>query len=302
MPLELNLNKIDEMRIAILIMAHKLPEQLSYLCDSIFHADIDIYIHIDKKVDQSIFKSEIGNRPVKFINNRTSTHWGGFSIVETIINCYKEILEVYKYDYICNISGQDLPIKKIDRLLDFIKTNAGLEFIECRPYNIADQWWAENAKRIHKYSFVNYNFRGRFKLEQLVNTFTGTRRINQPIVFAGNSGWFCLSYEAILYILYTYQNNIKLTRYFKFVWGADEIYFSTVLYNSPFKNKLIGNLLFTEWPLFDKSHPKVFTIKDETQLLNSDKFFARKFDYTIDTSIIKNILAISGVNFESNNA
>lgn len=290
------------MRIAILIMAHKLPKQLSYLCDSISHTDIDMYIHIDKKVDQSIFQFEIGNRPVKFIKNRTSTRWGAFSIVETIINCYKEILGIYKYDYICNISGQDLPIKKIEILIDYIKTNAGREFIESRPYNLTDQWWVENARRIHKYSFVNYNFRGKFKLEQLVNTFTGKRKFNQPIVFAGNSGWFCLSHEAILYILHSFKENVKLTRYFKFVWGADEIYFSTVLYNSPFKDNLIGNLVFTEWPLYDKSHTKVFTIEDETQLLNSDKFFARKFDYTIDTPIIKNILSLSGVKFEPYNA
>jgi hypothetical protein len=288
------------MRIAILIMAHKLPKQLNYLCDSISHPEIDIYIHIDKKVEQSIFKLKNGNRSVKYIKNRTSTHWGAFSLVETILNCYKEILEIYKYDYICNISGQDLPIKKIERLVDYIKTNAGQEFIECRPYTLTDQWWSENAKRILKYSFVNYNFRGKFKLEKLVNAFTGIRKMDQPIIFAGNSGWFCLSNEAILYILSTYKNNIKLTRYFKFVWGADEIYFSTVLYNSRFKEKLIGNFLFTEWPLHDKSHPKVFTMEDETQLLNSDKYFARKFDYTIDENIIKKILSLSGINFEHN--
>lgn len=274
------------MRIAILIMAHRLPEQVALLCNCIIHNDIDIFIHIDKKVELSVFKNEISNTAIKFIKNRTSTNWGGFSQVETIINCHQEILENYKYDYICNISGQDFPIKEIGTLLDYIKDNFGKEFIECRPFSLTDDWWQENTKRVHKYSFVNYNFRGRFKLEYVVNKLTRARKADKEIIFAGNSSWFCLSYWAIVYIQSSYKNNKKLTSYFKFVWGADEIYFSTVLYNSPFKDKLIGNLLYTEWLPNDKAHPKVFTSEDKIQLVQSNKFFARKFDFTIDKEII----------------
>ena len=274
------------MRIAILIMAHRLPEQVALLCNCLVHNDIDIFIHIDKKIDQSIFKNEISTTGITFIKKRTSINWGGFSQVETIINCHQEILEYYKYDYICNISGQDFPIKKIGTLLDYIKDNFGKEFIECRPFSLADDWWQENAKRVQKYSFVNFNFRGRFKLEYLVNKLTRNRKTNKEIIFAGNSCWFCLSYEAIVYIQSSYKHNNKLNDYFKFVWGADEIYFSTILYNSPFKDKLIGNLIYTEWLPNDTSHPKVFTSKDKIQLQQSNKFFARKFDYTIDKEII----------------
>ena len=281
------------MRIAILIMVHRLPKQVALLCNCLVHNDIDIFIHIDKKVDQSIFENKISTTAINFIKNRTSTNWGGFSQVETIINCYEEILENYNYDYICNISGQDFPIKKIGTLLDHIKNNFGKEFIECRPFSLTDDWWQENTKRVHKYSFVNYNFRGRFKLEYIVNKLTGNRKADKEIIFAGNSCWFCLSYWAIVYIQSSYKHNNKLTSYFKFVWGADEIYFSTVLYNSPFKDKIIGNLLHTEWLPDDKSHPKVFTTEDKAQLEQSNKFFARKFDYTIDKEIIDYVQTLS---------
>ena len=37
------------MKLAILIMAHRLPKQVALLCNCLMHNDIDIFIHIDKK-------------------------------------------------------------------------------------------------------------------------------------------------------------------------------------------------------------------------------------------------------------
>jgi hypothetical protein len=277
---------MKELKLAILIMAHRLPEQVALLCKCLVHNDIDIYIHIDKKVNDSSFKKIIHTPNTYFIQNRTTTEWGAFSIVDTIINCYIEIMDSNKYDYICNISGQDFPIKTMTQLLNYIKENYSSEFIENKPYSLDDSWWQENESRIKKYSFINLKFKGKYKIEKLINAITPIRKPPNNIVFSGNSGWFCLSNEAISFVISSYKHNKDLNLYFKFVWGADEIYFSTILYNSTFKDKLIGNLLHTEWLPSDKLHPKVFTAKDKIQLQQSNKFFARKFDHTIDKEII----------------
>jgi hypothetical protein len=86
-----------------------------------------------------------------------------------------------------------------------------------------------------------------------------------------------------------------MTNFFRYVWGADEIYFSTVLYNSLLRNSMVGNLLYTEWPSENKLHPKVFTAQDKMLLHQSNKFFARKFDYTIDKEIIDYVQTLSDV-------
>lgn len=281
------------MKIAILIMAHRLPEQVALLCNCLVHNDIDIYIHIDKKIDDANFKNIIKTPNTYFIQNRTSTEWGAFSIVDTIVNCYMEILNCNKYDYICNISGQDFPIKPMTELTSYIKENYGAEFIENKPYSLEDSWWQENARRINKYSFVNLKFKGKYRIEKIINTLTPDRNPPTNIVFSGNSGWFCLSYEAVSFVITSYKYEKKLNRYFNYVWGSDEIYFSTILYNSTFKEKMIGNLLHTEWLTSDKLHPKVFTSKDKIQLQQSNKFFARKFDYTIDKEIIDYVQTLS---------
>ncbi len=277
------------MNLAILIMAHKFPNQVANLCNLLTHEKIAIYIHIDKKVDIQQFKNVISNHNVYFIKNRSDTQWGGFSIIETIINSYKEILNNRKYDYICNISGQDLPIKSCEDLIEYISLNSGKEFIENIPYSNEHTWWKENKIRVEKYSFVNQGFRGKYRVEQILNRLSPKRKPPHNYTFSGNSGWFCLSYNAVIFLLSSYQNDIQLVRFFKYVWGADEIYFSTVLYNSPFREQIFGNLVYTVWQTEDKLHPKTFRIGDENELHNSNKFFARKFDPTIDQNIIDQI-------------
>jgi hypothetical protein len=175
----------------------------------------------------------------------------------------------------------------MDQLIAFLYENAGKEFIENIPFEKENRWWIENARRVETYSFINMNFIGKFRIEQLINLLLPKRRPPKNVVFSGNSGWFCLSSSAVSFVISSFNHQKELTRYFKFVWGADEIYFSTVLYNSPFRNKMIGNLLHTEWLPSDKLHPKVFTAKDKIQLQQSNKFFARKFDSSIDKEIIE---------------
>ena len=281
------------MRIAILVMAHRLPEQVAVLCERLLHHSIDIYIHVDKKEEEKAFKEKIQTPKINFIKKRTNTQWGAFSIVETIITSFEEIISRNQYDYICNISGQDLPIKSMDKLMSFLNENAGKEFIENIPFEKENRWWNENARRVETYSFINMNFIGKFRIEKLTNLLFPKRRPPENIIFSGNSGWFCLSSNAVSFVISSFKNQKELTRYFKFVWGADEIYFSTVLYNSPFRNKMIGNLLHTEWLSEDKLHPKVFTLLDKSQLQHSNKYFARKFDASIDKEIIEFVHTLS---------
>lgn len=274
-------------------MAHRLPEQVAVLCERLLHHSIDIYIHVDKKEEEKAFKEKIQAPKINFIKKRTNTQWGAFSIVETIITSFEEIISRNQYDYICNISGQDLPIKSMDKLMSFLNENAGKEFIENIPFEKENRWWIENARRVETYSFINMNFIGKFRIEKLINLLLPKRRSPENIIFSGNSGWFCLSSNAVSFVISSFKNQKELTRYFKFVWGADEIYFSTVLYNSPFRNKMIGNLLHTEWLSEDKLHPKVFTLLDKFQLQHSNKYFARKFDASIDKEIIEFVHTLS---------
>ena len=63
------------MRLAHLIIAHKEPRQVERLVKKLVHAACDIFIHIDKKADQSAFAYLADRHPVRFIQNRQKIRW-----------------------------------------------------------------------------------------------------------------------------------------------------------------------------------------------------------------------------------
>ena len=101
-----------------------------------------------------------------------------------------------------------------------------------------------------------------------------------------NSSWWTLSAEAGQYLVDFINDNSKLKRFMKFTWGADEFLITTIIMNSPFKDRVINdNLRHIDWS-FGGAHPKVFAKKDLSDLVNTNKYFARKFDIDVDKEIL----------------
>ena len=104
--------------------------------------------------------------------------------------------------------------------------------------------------------------------------------------FAG-SAWWTLSYEAIEYIILKIDKNPKILSYFKRVILPEEIFFQTILLNSPLKNTTVNNnLRYIPWEK-GTPHPKILKVSDFNEIINQDNFFARKFDLDIDSEIIQ---------------
>ena len=67
-------------KIAYMLSAYTLPDSLINLVNALNSYDVDFYIHIDKKVDDCVFKKSLENYPnVYFIVNelRVRVSWGG---------------------------------------------------------------------------------------------------------------------------------------------------------------------------------------------------------------------------------
>lgn len=277
------------MKIACLILAHKNPVQLNELIEILDCNEIDFYIHLDKKVKKKNFDSFEEKNNVFFIENRVSVSWATFSLVQATINSLREIIIKQKYDYINFISGQDHPIKSKTDIVQFLKDNNGTEFITTIPFSKSNEWWIENERRVFKYNFQNWKIPFKYKIQRLVNIITPKRENPNGYIISGNAQWFCITTNCAKYIINTIDTNKKLVTFFKYVWGADEFFFSTIVYNSPFKQKTKENLTYVEWVLPHNGHPKTLMIDDFEKIMASDKFFARKFDNNIDQSIINKI-------------
>ncbi|HYJ65428.1 MAG TPA: beta-1,6-N-acetylglucosaminyltransferase [Parafilimonas sp.] len=270
------------MRIAHLILAHKNPAQLEKLIIALQHSSFFLYVHIDKKVSIQPFEYLSKYNNVFFIKKRTKIFWAGYGTIQATINGIKEILP-FKYDYINVISGQDFPLKTADEIYSFFLVNNGKEFITCK--SVEDEW-KEAEVRIKKYHLINWRIPGKYQLEKLINKILPERKFPLNYIMVGRSNWFAVTYEAAKYIIDFLDQHPEVVRFFKFSWGADELIFSVILYNSNFKDKIEDNFIYVDWSE-KKAHPKILRTEDYNALVNSNKLFARKFDADADAVILE---------------
>lgn len=270
------------MQIAHLILAHKNPSQLERLIIALQHPSFFFYVHVDKKVSLQQFEYLSKYNNLFFIEKRTKIFWAGYGTIQATINGIKEILP-YKYDYINVISAQDFPLKTADEIYKFFLVNNGKEFITCKS---VEHEWKEAEVRIKKYHLINWRIPGKYQLEKLINKILPERKFPLNYIMVGRSNWFAVTYEAAKYIIDFLDQHPEIVRFFKFSWGADELIFSVILYNSNFKDKIEDNFIYVDWSE-KKAHPKILRTEDYNALVNSDKLFARKFDADADAVILE---------------
>lgn len=270
------------MQIAHLILAHKNPSQLERLIIALQHPSFFFYVHVDKKVSLQQFEYLSKYNNLFFIKKRTKIFWAGYGTIQATINGIKEILP-YRYDYINVISAQDFPLKTADEIYKFFLVNNGKEFITCKS---VEHEWKEAEVRIKKYHLINWRIPGKYQLEKLINKILPERKFPLNYIMVGRSNWFAVTYEAAKYIIDFLDQHPEIVRFFKFSWGADELIFSVILYNSNFKDKIEDNFIYVDWSE-KKAHPKILRTEDYNALVNSDKLFARKFDADADAVILE---------------
>jgi hypothetical protein len=284
------------MRIAHLILAHKNPGQLERLLIALDHPSMDFYIHVDQKVDIRPFQYLAARERVFFVKRRIKVFWGEYSLVQVTINGLREILHQGEYGYVNVMSAQDFPLQPAAQIYKYLLNGDGLEFITCTKEEDKDEWWKVASLHVWHYNLHNWWLPGKYRLERLINRMVNwglwpKRRF--PIdnyVIAGRSQWFTVSGAAAAYALDFLDKNPKVVRFFKYVWGADEFVFSTILYNSPFGEHTRDNLQYIDWSA-RKASPKLLTIQDFHSIVASGKLFARKFDMTTDEEIITQLEA-----------
>ncbi len=276
------------MKVAHLILAHKNPHQLERLINAMSHPGFHFYIHLDKKTREAPFAYLFERADVFPIRKRTKVYWAGWGTIQATINGFQEILPK-NYDYINVISAQDFPLKPPDVLFNHLKENKGTEFITCESI---DDEWKEAAPRIREYHLVNWRIKGKLRLQKLANRFLPPRKFPFNHTIVGRANWFTLTREAVRYSLDCIEKHPKLSRYYKYCWGADEFIFSTILYNSPFREWIRNNLVYVDWATpVNNGHPRILTIDDLGALKSTDKFFARKFDQDHDSRILDELEA-----------
>lgn len=117
------------MRFAYLIMAHNEPELFGILMNLLDDERNDIYVHIDKKADISLFDKFKLKRSRLYFIDRMSVYWGDESQVKAEFALLRAAQSNGDYDYYHLLSGVDLPLKSQDYIHQFFEEHRGKEFV-----------------------------------------------------------------------------------------------------------------------------------------------------------------------------
>lgn len=220
---------------------------------------------------------------VFFVQDRIDIRWAGYTTAEAALSGIRAIVASgIKYDFVNLITGQDYPVKSADHIAGFLADNIGKEFM---LYKYFDTEWTEAISRVDRYHFNDFNFKGRHRLEKVVNLLTPKRKFPLNMTLCGKETFWTLSLDCAKYVVDYIDSNPKLRRFLRYTWGSDEFIFQTIIMASPFKANVVNNnYRYINWPEVG-SRPNVFVAADYDRIMASDALFGRKFDINTDEKI-----------------
>jgi hypothetical protein len=312
------------MRIAILILNHRVPPQLLRLLATLRRQlpDAPIVIHHDRfrtDFDASVLD------PIENTHLLTSEKpiiWGDFSLVEAYWDSMAWMIEHIEFDWVIQLSAQDYPIKSLATLGDYLASTGADALLRAVPINELIEAAERRDRRrryLYQYGPVTTSQSGYQPYDRLRN---GLRRSTGPFVDVLNNvqpyfqifksdrmpnrvGWraratpftekepcmvgtflSCLSRRAAEFVLTSARDQPDYVDYYRHTVLPGESATATLVCNTPNLSVHQHDLHYTRWTRPKTAHPDVFATADLAELVAAPEYFSRKFDAAKDSRIL----------------
>ncbi|MGO4906204.1 beta-1,6-N-acetylglucosaminyltransferase [Flavobacterium sp. W20_MBD1_R3] len=286
------------MKQAILITAYKDFNHLEEII-KFFDENFELYIHIDKKsnvsaIQLSRFQSYL---QVKLISQKYKVNWGGINHLKSILYLSEQALKNPLNSYFHLISGQDYPIKKASYFRSFFdnKKEEHIEFFSIPNSGLNGNGGLERIEYFNFYDILNAKISYQNRLiKSIINlqkklNFKRSISLKMPKIYGGST-WWSLSRDCLSYVVEFTKLNAFVLRRFNHTLCSEEFYFQTVIMNSIFSKKVVGNnLRYIDWHARNGSEPAFLDNSDYEKLIKSDAFFARKIGNTHSIGLMNKI-------------
>lgn len=285
-------------RQAYLIIAHRYDETFKTLLRMLDCDENDIYVHMDlknKQFDEDDCRKLIKKSSIYF-TKRTSVTWGGYSQIDSELILLEMATAHGKYNYYHLLSGQDLPIKSNNEIMNFFKKHQGVEFVafDKEKFNCDDRVryfypLQEMVGRNRK------SFLGRISSVMTLFQKIAHLKRNAKIQFQKGPNWFSITDDLARYVI---ERKEWIKKAFHDTICCDEVFLQTIVINSVFADRIYqyastenteeAAMRLVDW---ERGGPYVFKNEDYSELLNSNMIFARKFDCQADSNIVNKLYA-----------
>jgi hypothetical protein len=285
---------------AYLIVAHHQPNHLARLIRTLDTSKCAFFVHIDAKVDDTIFKDAVGKRAnVVFSRRRWKVNWGGFSQVEATMTLLSEAMDSsVAFQRFCLLSGSDFPIKTNGQILSEFDSDKEFMRIDRKLLPLEDN---VHCRNVGYYWFLDSSFR---RLEKLSGRLK--RQPYRQIDLYHGSNWWALTRNCIEYVLRFLSSTSRYRSFFKYTRCADEVFFHSIVKHSPFAPRIIHDFEtpsnrekysstnehgchYIDWGAKIAKLPKILELEDLDKLLSCKSLFARKFDENKSAKLIAKI-------------
>jgi len=294
---------VPEVNIAYFLIVHKSPEQVVRLVRRLDAPGVTFYVHVDStspdEVDLGVRSGTYSMPNVHFVRSHPC-YWAGIGPVLGTLDCIRTALsESPPVDYAVLLSGQDYPIRQHDEIISALGALEGSAHMNWM--RLPDARWSRGGLERYKTWHVRLRDRtitlpynphtstriGR-KWSSLLRRLKAQRPFLSGLAPFGGLAYWGMSRDVMAYVAGWADSNPAFVEYFRYVFAPDEMFFQTVLMNSPLRGSVVNHPLhYTKWDAAKSyAHPVTLTASDLPSVLSSGALFARKFDPAIDCEVL----------------
>lgn len=288
---------IGTMKLGVVVLAHRDPGQVALLAAALEHPRVRLYLHLDAAAPLEPFRRALaqveGAAPAWLPRHRS--RWGGPEVVDASVDGLQAAL-ADGCDYVVQVSGQDLPLWPVERIVAFFRDNRGRSFVEHFPLP-DDRWRLGGRLRTERYTFTVGDRRETHLPPELASSLSWKGRIlNTLLAFKalplglrrfpryarphGGSQWWNLTRAAVEFVLAFLEEHPDYRAYHEHTLLPDELFFQSILAGTAFaeEHEVVNDALrFMVWDE-GASHPRTLGVEDLPALREAREPFARKFE------------------------
>ena len=284
------------MQQGILVTAYKKPDWLQRMLNR-FGPNVSFFVHVDRKSsaeDQDRYRQLThAHENLVFVSNQYEVNWGGFNHLKAILLLVQKAVES-GIGYCHLITGQDYPVKSAT----YFETqlDGRQNFIEFFPLPTSN-WKDGGLDRLIYYHFHDIfdpkTRLGKVPLKLLAGI-QGVLHMKRPLPdnvrFYGGSTYWSLNRVCLEYVLDYIRRDPSFLARFRYTFCAEEVFFQTVLLNSPLRETLINdNRRYICWHTRNGSAPAILDASDFDSIITSKALFARKMAYPESQDLVDRI-------------
>jgi hypothetical protein len=193
---------------------------------------------------------------------------------------------VAAFDKLVFISAQDFPLLPNRCRKQQLAALAGRELLDCVP--LGAQGWACADRYQYFHAGAGAALAVAWRAANRLMRLCGARRamVNgwQPW---GGSSWWSISRDCARMIVQQVGADPAIARFFRTVACPDELFFQTLVMNSPFRQRVqFDNFRHIEWSSAGARHPRLLDAGDFERLRASRAHFCRKLDPAASAALL----------------